>query len=92
MSISNGVGQQTATRVYHAIPTSGDGASGTNLDETTYAYDAMGRQNVVKSPGGTIARTVFDKLDRAVCTYVGTDDTGATDSDPRFPCKSATAR
>ena len=41
------------------------------------------------SPGGTITRTVFDRRGRAVCTYVGTDDTGASDADPsagREPC------
>ena len=64
VSLSNTQGQHTATRVYHTIPASGDGSAGTNYDETTYGYDALGRQNMVKSPGGTITRTVFDKRGR----------------------------
>jgi len=61
VSLSNTQGQQTATRVYHTIPESGDGSAGTNYDETMYGYDALGRQNMVRSPGGTITRTVFDR-------------------------------
>ena len=37
---------------------------------------------------------MFDRHDRAVCTYVGTDDSGASDSDPsagREPCRTAGA-
>ena len=92
VNISNAAGQQIATRVYHTIPASGDGSAGTNYDETTIGYDFMGRQNMVKSPGGTIRRTVFDTRGRVVCSYVGTDDSGATDTDPtsgREPCSQA---
>ena len=92
VSLSNTQGQQTATRVYHTIPASGDGSAGTNYDETTYGYDAMGRQNMVNSPGGTITRTVFDKRGRVVCTYVGTDDTGASDADPSAGREPAASR
>ncbi|MFV2069020.1 MAG: hypothetical protein ACC645_18795, partial [Pirellulales bacterium] len=35
-----------------------------------------------KTPGGTITRSVFDTHGRAVETYVGTDDSGASDADP----------
>lgn len=89
VSLANTKGQPIATRVYHLIPVSGDGSEGTNYNETTYGYDALGRQNMVKSPGGTITRTVFDRRGRAVCTYVGTVDAGASDADPsagREPC------
>jgi RHS repeat-associated protein len=89
VSIANAAGQQIATRAYHTIPASGDGSTGTNYDETTFGYDFMGRQNRVTSPGGTISRTVFDTRGRVVCSYVGTDDSGATDTDPtsgREPC------
>ena len=72
----------TATRTYHTIPTSGDGSSGTNYDESTFGYDAMGRQNKSVTPGGTISRTVFDARGHALADYVGTDDSGATDADP----------
>ena len=82
VSLSNNAGQLTATRAYHTIPTSGDGSSGTNYDESTYGYDAMGRQNKSVTPGGTISRTVFDARGHAVADYVGTDDSSATDADP----------
>ncbi len=92
VSLFNNQSQLTATRLYHTIPSSGDGSSGTHYDETTYGYDALGRQNRVTSPGGTITRTVFDTWSRAVCVYLGTDDSGATDLDPtagREPCSAA---
>ena len=68
-------------RVYHTIPSSGNGSSGTNYSQTDFGFDAQGRRNKVKSPGGTITRTVFDVRGQAIKTYVGTNDTGATDSD-----------
>ncbi|NUQ66465.1 MAG: hypothetical protein HUU20_28725, partial [Pirellulales bacterium] len=71
------------------IPTSGDGTSGTNYDEMSYGYDSMGRQNMVRSPGGTITRTVYSAFGQVACVYVGTEDSGATDYDPsagREPC------
>lgn len=54
------------------------GTSGTNFYRTTYGYDAAGRPNKVVSPQGTIYRTVYDGLGRAVGEYVGTDDTPTT--------------
>ena len=75
-------GRLVAVRAYHTIPSSGEGTAGANYDETTFGHDAMGRQNMLKSPGGTITRTVFDFQGNPVAVYVGTDDTGATDSDP----------
>jgi len=74
--------KQASMRVYHTIPTSGDGSSGTNYDQTDYGYDSRDRRNRVVAPGGTITRTVFDERGNAVSVYVGTDDTGATASDP----------
>jgi hypothetical protein len=82
VSLSNTAGQPTATRVYHTIPASGDGSSGTNYDETTFGYDSAGRQNKSVTPGGTIRRTVFDARGHAVADYVGTNDSSATDADP----------
>jgi hypothetical protein len=82
VSLSNNAGQLIATRQYHTIPASGDGESGTNYDETTYGSDALGRQNMTKTPGGTISRTVFNALGQQTAVYVGTDDSGATDDDP----------
>jgi RHS repeat-associated protein len=75
-------GDPVWSRVYHTIPASGAGSSGTNYDQTDFGIDAQGRRNKVKSPGGTITRTVFDVRGQAIKTYVGTNDTGATDSDP----------
>jgi YD repeat-containing protein len=75
-------GRLYAQRVYHRIPAQGDGEEIANYLETIYGYDAMGRQNRVVDPAGTIQRTVYDVRDQAVSQWVGTDDTGATDSDP----------
>jgi RHS repeat-associated protein len=58
------------------------GTAGTNYYSTTYGYDERGRRNRVQRPTGTIERTVYDGLGRVVSTWVGTNDTGATDSDP----------
>lgn len=68
--------------VYHTIPSSGGGSSGTNYDQTDFGYDALGRTNYVKSAAGTITRTVYDPRGLVLSTWVGTNDTGATNSDP----------
>ncbi len=56
------------------------GTSGTNFDRTTTAYDAPGRADRSVTPLGTITRTVYDGLGRAVGVWVGTDDTPTTGS------------
>ena len=71
-----------SSRIYHTIPSSGPGTSGTNYDETDFGYDSSKRRNRTVTPGGTITRTVFDVRNRPQKVYVGTDDTGATQSDP----------
>jgi RHS repeat-associated protein len=68
--------------VYKLIPASGTGVSGVNYDETDFGYDEMERQNRVVTLGGTITRTVYDARNNAVQVWIGTDDTGATNSDP----------
>ena len=75
-------GRLQSTRVYHAIPASGSGSSGTNYDQTDFGYDVMGRQNYVKSAAGTISRVVYDARGLALSNWVGTNDAGATDSNP----------
>ncbi len=82
-------GKLTSTRVYHSIPTSGNGSSGTNYAESDYGYDASGRQNRVASASGTtssptqtISRTVYDPRGLVLETWIGTNDAGATDTDP----------
>ncbi|MDP1797798.1 MAG: hypothetical protein Q8K78_09965, partial [Planctomycetaceae bacterium] len=71
-----------STRVYHTIPASGEGDPDANYDETGYGYDVRKRQNRAVTPGGTITRTVFEVRDLPIKVFVGTDDTGATASDP----------
>ena len=75
-------GRLLSQRVYYRIPESGDGERNYNYNETCYGYDNMGRQNRVVSPGGTITRTVFDSRGLTASQWVGTNDTGATDTDP----------
>lgn len=69
-------------RVYHSIPISGEGASGTNYDETDYGYDVMKRRNRTVSPGGTISFQVYDARGLVSAVYIGTDDSGSTNEDP----------
>jgi RHS repeat-associated protein len=69
-------------RVYHTIPSSGTGSPGINYDEIAFGYDSMKRQNQSTTPGGTITFGVFDARDNVIAIYVGTNDTGATETDP----------
>ncbi|WP_146561198.1 RHS repeat domain-containing protein [Posidoniimonas corsicana] len=69
-------GRLECTDVYHNIPDSGPGSVGTNYDRTEFNYDAMGRQDYVKTPGGTITRTVYDPRGLVLESWVGTNDTG----------------
>jgi RHS repeat-associated protein len=71
-----------STRQYFVIPTSGAGTEGINYNETDFGYDFLNRQNRVVAAGGTITRTVFDARDLANSVWVGTNDSGATWSDP----------
>jgi RHS repeat-associated protein len=68
--------------VYFVIPSSGTGTVGTNYGQTHYGYDALERLNRVKSAGGTITRTVWTTPQWVASVWVGTDDIGATDSNP----------
>jgi len=68
--------------VHFLIPTSGTGTAGTNYGQTSYGYDALERRNRVVAPGGTITRTIWTCPQRVASVWVGTDDTGATDSNP----------
>ena len=69
-------------RVYFKIPTSGSGVRGTNYNQTNYAYDRMQRQVRIQTPGRTITRTVYHPMGRVLQTWIGTNDNGATASDP----------
>lgn len=69
-------------RVYHTIPVSGEGTSGTNYDETDFGYDVMKRRNRTVTPGGTITYQVYDARGLVSSTWIGTNDNGTTDQDP----------
>jgi RHS repeat-associated protein len=72
----------TGQSVYFLIPSSGSGTVGTNYGQTTFGYDSLERRNRVEAPGGTITRTVWTTPQWVASVWVGTDDFGATDSDP----------
>ncbi|MBC8874772.1 MAG: RHS repeat-associated core domain-containing protein [Planctomycetes bacterium] len=73
---------RSSTRIYHTIPASGEGESGTNYDQTDFEYNASRIMNRQRTPGGTITFTVFDVRGNPTKVYVGTNDTGATTGDP----------
>jgi RHS repeat-associated protein len=75
-------GRMLSSRVYHDIPAAGLGVAGTNFIETTYDYDQMSRQNRSVSPDATVHRTVYSLRGQVVSSWAGTNDTGATNSDP----------
>ncbi|MBL8817169.1 MAG: hypothetical protein JNL58_14160 [Planctomyces sp.] len=72
----------SSTRSYFLIPSSGSGTEGTNYNTTSFGYDQMLRRNQTTSPGGTISISVFDDRNLVAAVYVGTDATGATETDP----------
>ncbi len=69
-------------RAYHTIPTTGEGSPGTHYDQTSFGYDALKRRVRTVSPGGTISAVVLDPRGLTLSTYIGTNDTGATEQDP----------
>ena len=69
-------------RVYKLIPASGVGTSGVNYDQTSYGYDYMKRPNRTVTPGGTITDLVYETRGLLLSTWIGTNDAGATVTDP----------
>jgi len=69
-------------RVWHLIPTTGDGVENTNYYATRYGRDAMGRENRAIATDGTIARSVIDARGLTTSVWIGTNDNAATDDDP----------
>ena len=59
------------------------GSQGANYYRTTLGYDGRGRNNRVVDATGTVSRTLYDGLGRPTSTWVGTDDAGATNSNPQ---------
>jgi RHS repeat-associated protein len=71
-----------AIRTYFNIPAEGEGIAGIHYYETRFEYDSGRRPKRVTDPDGTITRTVYDSKGRKMQTWEGTNDVGATDSDP----------
>jgi len=51
-----------SAKVYVNIPSTMDGTSGTDYDETTYAYDEVGHVKTVTDPTPTISKTIYDPV------------------------------
>ena len=67
---------------YFLIPSTGYGSKGVNYNQSDYAYDIMRRQNRELSPVGTITRTVYHARGWVLEKWIGTNDNGATNTDP----------
>ena len=78
-------GELSKTWQYFLIPASGDGVKNTNYLETpvVQAKNSMGEVNRTVAPDGTITRTVYDWRGNAIQTWIGTNDTGATETNPK---------
>ncbi len=63
-------------------PTTCRGSEGTHYDASVFGYDDMGRKWRMKDATGTISRSVFDDLGRAVESWVGTNDSSFTGGEP----------
>ncbi|MCG6154171.1 RHS repeat-associated core domain-containing protein [Rubinisphaera margarita] len=74
--------QVQSERAYFEIPATGEGLKSVNYAETGYHYDEMKRRIATISPGGTINRYVYDVRNNVLSYWVGTNDTGATNTDP----------
>jgi hypothetical protein len=72
----------TLRRDYFDIPDSGNGTSSANYNQTDFGYDVSRNQVREKSPAGTIRRTVYDVRNQALEQWMGTDDAGATPTNP----------
>lgn len=78
----NAAAYRDESRAWHLIPTTGEGWVNVNFYSTRYGRDAMGRENRVASPGGTIRREVIDARGNPASVWIGTNDNGATNTDP----------
>jgi RHS repeat-associated protein len=78
--------QTISDRTYFLIPASGLGTFAVNYGETDFGYDALERRNRVcvwaSAIAATITRTVWTTPQWVASVWVGTNDNGATDSDP----------
>lgn len=79
-----------AACAYHTIPSSDRevdqnpvlGFKNDNFLETAYGYDVQDRRNKTVSPGGTITRVVLNARSLVTEQWIGTNDIGATDTNP----------
>ena len=71
-----------STRTYFLIPSSGEGTAGTNYSQQVLGYDNMRRTIRTVAPDGTITRYVFNTPGWVTEQWLGTDDTGATATNP----------
>lgn len=70
-------------RVYFKIPESGDGFLGEDYTESRLDYDSQGRLYREIAPSGTITQRIYNELGWELEQWVGTNDNGATESDPQ---------
>ncbi len=59
-------------RTYFEIPADGYGSRSVNYSRSLLGYDPAGRRNQTTDPSGTVDRTVFNAMDRAVREESGT--------------------
>jgi RHS repeat-associated protein len=71
-----------AERVYFDIPPAGEGLLNINYYQSDYGYDPLGRKIRERGFGGTITRYVLNPKGWIIETWVGTNDTNATERDP----------
>jgi len=69
-------------RIYFDIPAQGVGLQGSNYNQGNNIYDKMQRRVRAQSAGGTILRSVYNPMGWLAGTWIGTNDNGATHSDP----------
>lgn len=69
-------------RVYFLIPEDGVGTRDVNYNQSDYQYDILHRMVRDHSPGGTVTRYVYSANGWLLGKWIGTNDTGATDTDP----------
>ncbi|MBK9140562.1 MAG: hypothetical protein IPM17_17710 [Verrucomicrobia bacterium] len=71
-----------AQRRYFSIPTTGEGTATDNYSLTVYGFDSINRPLRTRTPGGRISRLVYHTPGWVKERWVGTDDTGATETNP----------
>ena len=77
-------GELEKTWQYFSIPEDGDGTKNVDYLETSVVQEksTMGDKYCSVDPDGTITRTVYDWRGNAIQTWVGTNDTGAGETNP----------